>query len=118
LFLEHRGENIPKRPKDFMVIVTLHESGKTIKVGVGSGGDHPDLIDRNFKFFTEEHCDVIVCASKRPKTKLRTYEVVKKWETDLNAEYIMIPTTVESNDPTLQKADNERVAKEIWESIF
>jgi hypothetical protein len=51
-----------RRRGDITLVFPLRR--KKIILGVASGGDNVAIVTRNFQFFAQHRCDVIVCASK------------------------------------------------------
>jgi len=113
LFLEDRGLVFPASPKDVTLVAPISKNGKTSIAGIGSAGDNQDVVDKNFNFFIGNNCDVIICASK---SRGESYDRVLYYVHNLNAQHIILRTQCQNN-VSAQRADNRRVADEIWQNI-
>jgi hypothetical protein len=60
-FLKSRNLTCKKRG-DVKVVIPILRNGRVQAVGVASGGDRIDVIDKNFDFLIPRNCDTIVCA--------------------------------------------------------
>lgn len=55
---------------DFAMVIQIKSSNNTIVMGIGTGGDDPDILQRNFKLFEEYECDIVFCATKSTKSSI------------------------------------------------
>ena len=57
---------------DFATVIQIKSSNNIIiVVGIGTGGDDPDILQRNFKLFEKCECDIVFCATKSTKSSIR-----------------------------------------------
>jgi GTPase SAR1 family protein len=98
-----------KKNNDFIVSLKIKRSA----IGIASGGDNLDILQRIFNFFGEGHLDFIVCASK---AKGQTFDFIKTKSEEMGAKLVPIHTTKEESKK-LQELDHKKVADEIWANI-
>jgi hypothetical protein len=98
------------RRGDVTIVFPLRR--KKLLMGVASGGDNTDIINRNFRFFDSHPCDVIVCTSKRlGSTPARVRELARQ----RGARLIIIPTTkVPANR---RQQTNAAIAGQIFQAV-
>lgn len=97
------------KDNDFIVSLKIKRSA----IGIASGGDNVDIIQRIFKFFGEGHLDFIVCASKN---KGKTFDFIKAKSEAMDTELVQVHT-MKKESKKLQELDHKRVADEIWAHI-
>lgn len=70
-FLADRGI-VYMRRGDITIVIPIRKAGRTLVVGVASGGDTGAVAERNIRFLTARNCDIIICAAKSKGPTLRS----------------------------------------------
>ena len=109
LYLEMEGV-FHLRRGDVTIVFPLRR--KRLLMGLASGGDNINIINRNFRFFDSHPCDVIVCASKSfGATRARVRELARQ----RGARLITISTTkVPANR---RQQTNAAIARQIFQAV-
>lgn len=95
------------------ILVAIKLSRKRLTVGVASGGDNVNIVRRNFQFFRQQNCDVIVCASKSGGTASFN-EVIRQLQSfNPRPVHVPIQTTRGQNIGAL----NQQIAQQVYQSI-
>ena len=116
LFLENNKIFFPNTPHDILLVLPIQKCGQTWNVGVASGGDTLAIVKRNFNFFSQHQCDIIVCASK---SRGSTIKYIQNKGTQLGNRMAPLISTnkIHPFNQAQAGSDNVRVVSEIDRNI-
>lgn len=116
LFLANRGIVFPNAPRDILRILHIQKGGHILTVGVASGGDTLAIVKKNFQFFSQHPCNIIVCASK---SRGRTIKYIQSEGAQPGNRMAPLISTRKIHPFNQAQADrdNVRVASEIERNI-